>query len=150
TDNVLGAARHLHVVPNASQVLVFDPENGVVKAPMTTTGVSGGEAGLKKIAVVDRGNGDYSVYVSAATEDAKDSPGSTGPGREPFRVYRWEASDGADENTIGPPTMIYYNRTEDSPQYSPEASWTVGPPMPAVTSSVFGVGYSIHAEYDSE
>jgi hypothetical protein len=150
TDNILVAARHLHTVPNASQVLIFDPEDGGVKLPMTTTGVSGGDAGLKKITTVDRGNGDYSVYMGVATEDAKDAPGSTGPESEPFRLYRWEAVSGADESTIGPPVLIYYNVTEDSPRYLNGFSWTIGPPLPAVTSSVFGVGYSIHAEYDSE
>ncbi len=149
TDNVLLAVAYIHTIPNASQVLIFDPEDGSVKTPMTTTGVSGGHSGVKKIAVVDRGAGNYSVYVSTFTEDAKYDPDATGLGRQPFRLYRWEGQGGADESTLGPPTMIYYNQVANATM-DLVGSKAIGPPLPAVSGPSFGVGQAIQGIHDFE
>ncbi len=154
TDNVLVATNSLHTLANRTDVLVVSAGDGSDKTGMDTRGVAwgsaGGDEGLLKIAVVDRGNGDYTVYVCTATSDAKSDPSATGPGRDPFYLYRWEASGGAEESTLGPPTLIYYNQTEDATQDRVSPGTPIGPPLPAVPDPAFGIGYSIEGVYNPD
>ncbi len=153
TDNVLVANRSLHTLANRTDVLVVSAEDGSdrvgMDTPDITWGLGGGELGLLKIAAVDRGHGDYSIYLCTATQDAKSDPSATGPGRHPFYLYRWEGSDGAEESTLGPPTLIYYNQTEDATQDRIGSGTPIGPPLPSVPALSFPVGYALHGVYDS-
>jgi len=140
SDNVLIVTRN-----QGSRVLVLDAEDGSPKTEMNTSGVGAGSFfEVNKVQAVDRGSGDYSVYVGSLTLQAK----LDGFGSGPFALYRWTGSGGADEGTLGAPTMIYRNKTADAITPIDPPDEAVGPPMPATKDNV-RIGDSMHAVYDS-
>jgi hypothetical protein len=138
TDHVLVATRN-----GGNAVRVLEALDGSDVGTMDITGVSGGTFPLNKIDAVDRGAGNYSVYLANLTTN------TTGATPTSFQVYRWAGSGAASETTIGAPTVIYRNRYVSAGVAEPAPIGPVFPLAPGAARTGVRVGDSLEARYDS-
>lgn len=166
TGNLLALSRT--AVGTNPNIQVISGATGAVGTPMNATGFSGGTFSANKIQAVDRGAGNYSVYVAnlASSSETSGAPPVLDPtvslhptvssaSNPAFRIYRYTGAGAASEDTIGAPTLIYRNNA--SPTIDGYAGGPVGPDLPIpltdtnsnTINDAYRIGDTMDVEYDA-